>query len=47
MQPFVKTGLITERMFVVINDFGLLLKINFINLAWAIILRETFQFYFT
>lgn len=47
MQVFVKKGLITERMFVVINDFVLLLKRNFVNVVWAIILNDTFQFHFT
>ena len=47
MQLFVKKGLITERMFAVINDFVLLLKRNFINVVWEIILKDIFQFHFT
>lgn len=47
MQLFVKRGLITERMFVVINDFVLLLKKTFINVVWAVILNDTFQSHFT
>lgn len=47
MQLFVKNSLITERMFVVISYFILLLKGNFINVIQAIILNDTFQFHFT
>lgn len=47
MQLFVKNSLITERMFVVISYFILLLKGSFINIIRAIILNDTFQSHFT
>lgn len=47
MQLFVKKGLITRRMFVVMSDIVLLLKRNFINVVQATILNDTFQFHFT